>query len=42
MRFFVPVFCTDQTYIGQVIRLLSIFDFVLEFVDLFKFFNIWR
>ncbi len=40
--FFVPVFCTDQTYIGQIIRLLSVFDFVLEFADLFKFFNIWQ
>jgi hypothetical protein len=37
--FFVPVFCTDQTYIGQIIRLLSLFDFVLEFADLFKFSN---
>ncbi len=35
---FVPVFCTDQTYIGQIIRLLSVFDFVLEFADLFDFF----
>ncbi len=33
-------FCTDQTYIGQIIRLLSVFSFVLEFADLFKFFNI--
>ncbi len=27
---------------GQIIRLLSVFDFVLEFADLFEFFNIWR
>ncbi len=40
--FFVPVFCTDQTYIGQIISLMSVFDFVLEFADLFEFFNIWR
>jgi hypothetical protein len=40
--FFVPFFCTYQTYIGQIIRLLRVFDFVLEFADLFVFFNIWR
>jgi hypothetical protein len=38
MIFFVLVFCSDQTYIGQIIRLLSVFNFVLEFADLFKFF----
>jgi hypothetical protein len=32
----VLVFCTDQTYIGQIIRPLSVFDFVLEFTNLFK------
>jgi hypothetical protein len=40
--FFVLVFCTDQTNIGQRIRLLSVFNFVLEFADLFKFFYIQR
>jgi hypothetical protein len=30
-------FCTDQTYIGQIISILSVFNFVLEFADLFKF-----
>jgi hypothetical protein len=40
--FCVPVFCTEQTYIGQIIILLSVFDVVLEFADLFEFFNIWR
>ncbi len=40
--FFVPVLCTDQTYIGQIIRLMSVFDFVLEFADLFEIFNIWQ
>ncbi len=39
MRFFVLVFGTDKTYIRQIIRLLSVFDFVLEFA---KFLNIWR
>ncbi len=38
--FFGPVFCTDQTYIVQIIRLLSVFDIVLKFADLFKFFDI--
>ncbi len=33
MRFFVLVFCTDQTYMGQIIRFLSLFNFVLEFAD---------
>ncbi len=37
MRFFILFFCTDQTYVGQIIRLLGVFDFVLEFADLFKF-----
>ncbi len=40
--FFVLVFCTYRTHIGQIIRLLNVSDFVLEFADLFKFFNIWR
>ncbi len=40
--FSVLVFCTDQTNIGQLIRLSSVFDFVLEFVALFEFFNLWR
>jgi hypothetical protein len=40
MRFFCAGFCTDQTYKGQIIRLLSNFDFVLEFANLFEFFNI--
>ncbi len=40
MRFLVLVFYTDQRYIGQIMRLLSVFDFVLEFADLFKYFNI--
>jgi hypothetical protein len=34
---FFLVFCTDQTYICKIIRLLSGLDFVFEFVDLFKF-----
>jgi hypothetical protein len=42
MRLFVLVFCTDQTYKGHIIRLLSVFDFVLELADLFDFFNIWQ
>jgi hypothetical protein len=29
-----------QIHIGQIIRLRNFFDFVLEFADLFKFFNI--
>ncbi len=33
--FFVLVFCTYQTHIGQIIRLWNFFDFVLEFADLF-------
>jgi hypothetical protein len=40
--FFVLVFCTYRTNMGQIIRLLNIFDFVLEFANLFKFFNIQR
>jgi hypothetical protein len=36
--FFVFTFCTYRTHIGQTIRLLNFFDFVLEFTDLFKFF----
>jgi hypothetical protein len=40
--FFVLVFCTYRTQIGQIIRLLSFFDFVLQFAELFEFFNIWR
>jgi hypothetical protein len=40
--FFVLIFCTDQTHIGQIIRLLNVFNFFLEFADLFKFFNIRR
>jgi hypothetical protein len=40
--FFVLVFCDYRTQIGQIIRLLNVFDFVLEFADLFKFFNIRR
>ncbi len=39
--FFVLVFCTYQTHIGQIVRLLNFFDFVLKFAGLFKFFNIW-
>ncbi len=39
MRFFVLVFCSDQTYMYKIIRLLSGLDFVFEFADLFKFFN---
>jgi hypothetical protein len=31
---------TDQTYVGQIIKLLSVFDIALEFADLFKFVNI--
>jgi hypothetical protein len=42
LDFFVPVFRTDQTYRGQIIRLLSVFNFVLEFADLFELFNIRR
>jgi hypothetical protein len=38
----VLVFCTDQTYIGQIIRLSIVFNFVLGFAYLFKFFNIQR
>jgi hypothetical protein len=38
--FFVLIFCTYQTHIGQIMRLLSFFNFVLEFADLFKFVNI--
>jgi hypothetical protein len=41
MRFYCSVFCTDQAYIGQIIKLLSVFDFVLEFANWFKIFNIW-
>jgi hypothetical protein len=37
--FFVLVFCTYQTQIGQIISLLNFFDFVLEFADLFEFFT---
>ncbi len=40
MRFYVLVFCTDQANMGQIIRLLSVFHFVLDFAYLFKFFNI--
>ncbi len=45
--FFVLIFCTYRTHIGQIKRLLKFFDFVLEFADLFEFFNIrwwlsWR
>ncbi len=40
--FFVLVFCTYQTHIGQIVRLLNFFNFVLKFAGLFKFFNIWR
>ncbi len=42
MRFFVLVFCTYRTNIGQIIRLLNNFDFVLEFANLYEFFNIQR
>jgi hypothetical protein len=31
-------FYTDQIYIGRTSSLLSVFNFVLEFADLFKFF----
>jgi hypothetical protein len=40
--FFVLVFCTNPTHIGQIIRLLNVFDFFLEFADLFENFNIRR
>jgi hypothetical protein len=40
--FFLQVFCTDPTYIGQIIKLLSVFDFVLEFADHLNFFYIQR
>jgi hypothetical protein len=40
--FFVLVFCTYKTHIGQIKRLQNFFDFGLEFADLFKFFNIRR
>jgi hypothetical protein len=30
MRFFVLVFCTDRTHICQIIRLLNVFNFVLD------------
>jgi hypothetical protein len=39
MRFFCSRFYTDQIYIGRTSRLLSVFSFVLEFADLFKFFT---
>jgi hypothetical protein len=42
MRFFCSRICTYRTHIGQIIRLLNFFDFVLEFADLFKFFYIRR
>ncbi len=35
--FFVLVFRTYQTHLGQIIRLLNFFNFVLEFADLFNF-----
>ncbi len=35
--FFCSGFHTDQSYIGLIIRLLSVFNFVLEFANLFKF-----
>ncbi len=38
--FFVLFSCTHQTYVGQIIRLLNFFDFVLEFADLLEFLNI--
>jgi hypothetical protein len=34
-NFFVLVFCTYRTHIGKIIRLLSFFDFVLEFAAKF-------
>ncbi len=37
--FFVLVFCTYRTHIGQILRLLNVFDFVLEFANLFEFFK---
>jgi hypothetical protein len=39
MRFFCSLFCTYRSHIGQIIRLLNFFYFVLEFADLFKFFT---
>ncbi len=42
MDFFCLVIWPGQTYVGQIIRLLSVFDFVLEFADVFEFFNIRR
>jgi hypothetical protein len=35
MRFFGLVFCADQIYISQIIRVLCVFYFVLVFADLF-------
>ncbi len=37
MKFSCSVFCRDHTYIDQRKRHLSIFDFILEFADIFKF-----
>jgi hypothetical protein len=43
MRFFFSlIFCTYQSHIGKIIRLLNLFDFVPEFADLFEFLNIQR
>jgi hypothetical protein len=40
--FLVLVVCTDKTYIGKLIGLLSVSDFVPAFADLFEFFYIRR